>query len=190
MKMPVVSASWKASVPIRCDGTWPVTITSGVESRNASATGVTRFVAPGPGGRHGDADLARRARVALRHVAGALLVAHEHVLDLRSRRGERVVDRKDRPAGDPEADLDAARLERADNGLRAGEALAFVGIGRGCLGGGGPLFCGGHRSLPVVGQWAVGWGMERAVGDLGGDLVGGRACRRGRACGRRRRARR
>ena len=47
-KMPVVSASWKASVPIRCDGTWPVTITSGVESRNASATGVTRFVAPGP----------------------------------------------------------------------------------------------------------------------------------------------
>ena len=46
--MPVVSASWKASVPIRCDGTCPVTITSGVESRKASATGVTRFVAPGP----------------------------------------------------------------------------------------------------------------------------------------------
>ena len=48
MKMPVVSASWKASVPIRCVGTWPVTTTIGVESRNASATGVTRFVAPGP----------------------------------------------------------------------------------------------------------------------------------------------
>ena len=48
MKMPVVSASWKASVPIRCVGTWPVITTSGVESRNASATGVTRFVAPGP----------------------------------------------------------------------------------------------------------------------------------------------
>ena len=92
-----------------------------------------------PGGRHGDADLAGRARVALRHVAGALLVAHQHVLDRRPRRGERVVDREDRPAGDPEADLDAARLERADDGLRAGEALAFVGIGRGRLGGGGPL---------------------------------------------------
>ena len=109
----------------------------------------------GPGRRHGDADLAGRARVALRHVAGALLVAHEHVLDRGPRRGERVVDRKDRPAGDPEADLDAARLERADNGLRAGEALAFVGIGRGRLGGGGPLLCGGHTSLPV-GQLAMG----------------------------------
>ena len=116
----------------------------------------------GPGRRQGDADPARGARVALRHVAGALLVAHQHVLDLGSRRGERVVDRKDRPAGDPEADLDAARLERADNGLRAGEPLAFVGIGRGRLGGGSLLFCGGHRSLPVVGQWAVGWSVERA----------------------------
>ena len=46
--MPVMSASWKASVPIRCVGTWPVIATIGVESRNASAIGVTRFVAPGP----------------------------------------------------------------------------------------------------------------------------------------------
>ena len=46
--MPVMSASWKASVPIRCVGTCPVIATSGVESRNASAIGVTRLVAPGP----------------------------------------------------------------------------------------------------------------------------------------------
>ena len=97
------------------------------------------------------------------------------------RRGERVVDRKDRPAGDPEADLDAARLERADNGLRAGEALAFVGIGRGRLGGGGPLLCGGHTSSP--GRSAGdGRGNGECVGDLVGDLVGGRrAAQVGRA---------
>ena len=31
--MPWMSASWKASVPIRCVGTWPVMHTIGVESR-------------------------------------------------------------------------------------------------------------------------------------------------------------
>ncbi len=46
--MPVMSISWKASVPIRLVRTWPVTQTSGVESIQASAIGVTRFVAPGP----------------------------------------------------------------------------------------------------------------------------------------------
>ena len=46
--MPVMSASWKASVPMRWVGTWPVMAISGVESRKASAIGVTRFVAPGP----------------------------------------------------------------------------------------------------------------------------------------------
>src|SRR5436309_2646166 len=46
--MPVMSASWKASVPIRWVGTWPVMQTIGVESRYASAIGVTRLVAPGP----------------------------------------------------------------------------------------------------------------------------------------------
>ena len=46
--MPVMSHSWKASVPIRYERTWPVMQTSGVESIHASAIGVTRFVAPGP----------------------------------------------------------------------------------------------------------------------------------------------
>ncbi len=46
--IPVASVSWKASVPIRFVRTWPVMQTSGVESIQASAIGVTRFVAPGP----------------------------------------------------------------------------------------------------------------------------------------------
>ena len=46
--MPWMSASWKASVPMRWVGTWPVIHTIGVESRYASAIGVTRLVAPGP----------------------------------------------------------------------------------------------------------------------------------------------
>ena len=46
--IPVMSHSWKASVPIRFERTWPVMQTSGVESIQASAIGVTRFVAPGP----------------------------------------------------------------------------------------------------------------------------------------------
>ena len=43
-----MSVSWKARVPIAGVATWPVMQTSGVESDQASAIGVTRFVAPGP----------------------------------------------------------------------------------------------------------------------------------------------
>ncbi len=46
--MPIVSASWKPSVPSRCVCTWPVMNTTGTESIIASQIGVTRFVAPGP----------------------------------------------------------------------------------------------------------------------------------------------
>ena len=46
--IPVASVSWKASVPIRDERTWPVMQTSGVESIQASAIGVVRFVTPGP----------------------------------------------------------------------------------------------------------------------------------------------
>jgi hypothetical protein len=48
MVMPVMSASWKASVPISGRLCWPVIATIGIESMCASAIGVTRFVAPGP----------------------------------------------------------------------------------------------------------------------------------------------
>ncbi len=45
---PTMSASWKASVPIIGAATWPVIATIGIESMLASASGVTRLVAPGP----------------------------------------------------------------------------------------------------------------------------------------------
>ena len=43
-----MSVSWKPSVPMRCDGTWPVMQTIGLESSAAVAMPVTRLVAPGP----------------------------------------------------------------------------------------------------------------------------------------------
>ena len=46
--MPTVSHSWKASLPMRCVGTWPVMHTMGMESISASVRPVTELVAPGP----------------------------------------------------------------------------------------------------------------------------------------------
>ena len=46
--MPTMSASWNASVPISGAATWPVIATTGTESMLASASAVTRLVAPGP----------------------------------------------------------------------------------------------------------------------------------------------
>ena len=46
--MPVMSASWKASVPIWSIGTCPVTHTIGTPSMWAVARPVMVFVAPGP----------------------------------------------------------------------------------------------------------------------------------------------
>ena len=108
-------------MPIRFDRTWPVMQTSGVESIHASAIGVTRFVAPGPGRRDRDPDLPGRARVALGHVPCALLVAGEHVPHRRAAR-DRVVGRQDRAARNPEGDVDAFVLERAQDRVRAEHA--------------------------------------------------------------------
>jgi len=45
---PVVSVSWKASLPTNSVGTCPVSATIGSESMSASAMPVARLVAPGP----------------------------------------------------------------------------------------------------------------------------------------------
>ncbi len=45
---PVMSHSWKASVPMAGVATWPEMTISGVESMYALASGVTMLVAPGP----------------------------------------------------------------------------------------------------------------------------------------------
>ena len=124
--MPTVSHSWNASWPIACVGTWPVSTTIGIESMYAVAMPVTALVTPGPGRHQRDADLVRRARVAVGGVHGALLVAHEHVLDLVLLE-ELVVDVEDRAARIAEDVLDAFFLEAADDdfGTRElhGEAL-------------------------------------------------------------------
>ena len=72
----------------------------------------------GARGRKRYSDLAGSARVALGHVAGALLVAAEHVPYGRAPR-DRIVGRQDRPTGDPEHDIDAFCLERAQDGVGA-----------------------------------------------------------------------
>jgi hypothetical protein len=48
MEEPYMSASWKASLPIRCLATWPAITTSGIESIYAVAKPVRAFIAPGP----------------------------------------------------------------------------------------------------------------------------------------------
>ena len=42
------SMYWCDSLCMRSRSPWPVSATSGARSRNASATAVTRFIAPGP----------------------------------------------------------------------------------------------------------------------------------------------
>ncbi len=45
---PITSMYWCDSLCIRSTSPWPVSATSGALSSSASATGVTRFIAPGP----------------------------------------------------------------------------------------------------------------------------------------------
>ena len=116
--MPVVSASWKASLPIRSVRTWPVMATSGIESIMAVARPVTRLQAPGPLVATHDADLAAGAGVAVGHVAAALLVAGDDEPD----RGivEPVEQGQHDPARVAEHRLDAEIDERVDDDLGAG----------------------------------------------------------------------
>ena len=66
--------------------------------------------------------------VALGHVAGALLVAHEDVADRRVE--DRVVDGQDAAAGQAEHDLDPLHLEALDEGLGSGELHGVLRSGR------------------------------------------------------------
>ena len=81
---------------------------------------------------HGHARAPGGVGVPLRHVPGALLVAHEDVADRRV--DERVVDREDRTAGKAEHDLGVFHLEALDERLGAGELHGecfLVGLWRG-----------------------------------------------------------
>ena len=77
-------------------------------------------------GDHGDAGPTGDVGVALGHVAGALLVAHEDVADRRIE--QRVVGRQDAAAGQAEHDLDALHLEGFDQGLGPGDLHRVVSL--------------------------------------------------------------
>ena len=79
--MPEMSASWKPSVPIRSVRTWPVRKTVGHAVHHRVGDRGDEVGRAGPAGGERHADRARRLRVALGGVAGALLVAALHVAD-------------------------------------------------------------------------------------------------------------
>ena len=102
--------------------------------------------------RHAHPDLARRVRVATGGVAGALLVADQHVAQL-FRVEQRVVDGEHGTAGNPEDDLDVEFLQRPDYRLCAGELhrCNSLRLGR-------SRFCGGlHGVLRAVGRLGRLW---------------------------------
>ena len=90
-----------------CCRTWPVMQTIGDESIIAVAMPVTRLVAPGPEVAIATPTLPRRARVAVGHVRGALLVPDQDVADRVVE--HRVVGGQDRPARIAEDDVTPSR---------------------------------------------------------------------------------
>ena len=102
--------------------------------------------------RHAYADLAGGVRVAAGGVAGALLVADQHVAQL-FRVEQRVVDRQHGAARNPEDDLDVEFLQRPDHRLGAGKLL-------------GP-------NMFRLGRRRFRGGLDRVGGDVGGDAVAG-----------------
>ena len=92
---------------------------------------VTALVTPGPGGHQRDADLLGRPRVAVGRVHRALLVAHQHVLDLVLLE-QRVVDEQHRAARIAEDVLDAFFLQAADDDFRTRQLHVMALFERGC----------------------------------------------------------
>ena len=160
--MPTVSHSWKASVPIRWVGTWPVITTSGMESIRASTMPVTALVAPGPEVTSTTPGLAGRARIALGGVGRALLVAHQDVAQARLVE-EGVIDRQHRAARIAEEVGHPLVDQGPHDHLGAGE-----GLGRGLRVGVGGTYrrVDGHLIGSAAG-WV--WGKEKGPrGALGG----------------------
>ena len=93
---------------------------------------VTALVTPGPEVTSATPTFCDDARVAVGRVHGALLVAHQHVLDLVLLE-ELVVDVEDRAARIAEDVLDAFFLQAADDDFRTGELheSAFVVVAPG-----------------------------------------------------------
>ena len=75
LNIETTSMYWCDSLCMRSRSPWPVIATSGERSRNASATAVIRFVAPGPERAEADARALGEPPVHVGHVRAALLVA-------------------------------------------------------------------------------------------------------------------
>ena len=100
----------------------------------------------GAAGGHADADAARGARVAVGHVRGALLMAHEDVVD--GKLAQRVVDGQDGAAGIAEDVAHAFAFGRCPDDFRAGDAsLGLMPIASALRIGVGPLL---HRAHPFL----------------------------------------
>ena len=124
--MPVVSHSWKASVPI--DGVGH--LAGDHDHRDRVHVGVAQrrddVGRRRPARHHGHARAAGGVGEPLGHVAGALLVAHEDVADRRV--DDRVVHGEDGAAGQAEDDLDALHLEGLDQCLATVHVLLMVSV--------------------------------------------------------------
>ena len=122
--MPTVSHSWNASWPIACGGHLAGDDDHRDRIHVRGGDAGHRVGDAGTRGHQRDADLLRRARVAVGRVHGALLVAHQHVLDLLLLE-QLVVDVEDRAARIAEDVLDAFFLEAADDDFRARELHGY-----------------------------------------------------------------
>jgi hypothetical protein len=114
---PEISTSWKASVPIEVENTWPVMASSGTESMWASAIAVTKLVAPGP-----EVAIATpkrpTQRVAFGGVASTLFVPNQNVANLVSRH-QFVIKRHDRATGQSEDVGDSQEAPGFEESLRS-----------------------------------------------------------------------
>ena len=127
--MPTVSHSWKASVPIRCVGTWPVRHDQRDRIHQRVGEPGDRIGGAGAGGdQHARRRLPVRAGIAFGGMDRALLVAHQE-WRMRVLLEQRVIDRQHRAARIAENDLDALVLQRAQEhfGARSGLRRAMAG---------------------------------------------------------------
>ena len=116
--MPTLSASWKASLPMRCVGTCPVKATMRDRVHQRVLERGHQVGGGGPGGDEADADLAGRPRVALRRMPGGGLLAHQDVADaLEVVQG--VVDRQHRAARQTEDEIHPFPLQALQHDPRA-----------------------------------------------------------------------
>ena len=107
---------WWDSLCMRSRSPWPVSATSGERSRKASATPVTRFVAPGPSVPRQTPARCGQAPVHVGHVGAALLVANRDEGDRRVL--ERLVEVERLLARDAEDVLDALGLQALHEQVR------------------------------------------------------------------------